>query len=265
MKIVSLSPAVSETLSILGLEDNIVGITPWCRMYLKDENKPIVGTYLDVDIELLKKINPDIVFLQSHVHDEIFHKLRNRNINAHLLPLPTNLLDIISNVEFIASLTNRYWEGKELADKLIEMVMSIRKRSIDERPRVYVEFLWPDKTFTTSGCLTYIDDGVRIAGGMNIFFNKVAKFFHPKDEEIVSLDPQIVLVNIEPEFRDMNLDKYISIRKSLKNTSAFRTNNIFLIIESLEHNLAHPGPSFIINTLPKILQIISSYRSRIDI
>ncbi|MEM1916974.1 MAG: hypothetical protein QXU00_06810, partial [Ignisphaera sp.] len=100
---------------------------------------------------------------------------------------------------------------------------------------------------------------------MNIFFNKVAKFFHPKDEEIVSLDPQIVLVNIEPEFRDMNLDKYISIRKPLKNTSAFRTNNIFLIIESLEHNLAHPGPSFIINTLPKILQIISSYRSRIDI
>jgi ABC-type hemin transport system substrate-binding protein len=36
MRIISLSPSVTETLVLLGLEDEIVGITPWCRMYLKD-------------------------------------------------------------------------------------------------------------------------------------------------------------------------------------------------------------------------------------
>lgn len=46
MKIVSLSSPTIETLVLLGLEDEIVGVTPWCKMYLNNPDKEVVGTYL---------------------------------------------------------------------------------------------------------------------------------------------------------------------------------------------------------------------------
>ncbi|MEM3966346.1 MAG: helical backbone metal receptor [Ignisphaera sp.] len=258
MRIVSLSPATTETLSILGLEDSIVGVTPWCRMYLKDRDKTIAGTYLNIDTAALRKLNPDVVFLQAHVHDKFLGVLREAGFNSYLVPLPSNLLDIISNIYLISTVVKRYWEGRELADALIEKLYSyIRSRSsIGEGARVYVEFLWPDKTFSSTGALTYIDDGVRVAGGRNIFYDRVAKFFFPNDEEITALDPQIVLVNIEPPFTGITLNQYLEIRKALRYTSAYRDNRIYLLEESQEVNLAHPGPSFITNTMKKLIEII---------
>jgi len=260
LRIVSLSPAVSETLSLLGLEDNIVGVTPWCKMYLKRKEIPIVGTYLDINIEMLKKLNPDIVFIQAHVHDKFLSVLRSEGFNAYLVSLPTNLLDIVSNVEFVASLVDRYWEGKELADKLLDNIVYYKRAiRVGFRPRVYVEYLWPDKSFSTTGGLTYVDDAIRLCGGVNIFFDKKQKFFFPKDEEIISRNPQIIMVNIEPPFMGITLEKFLSIREPLKNTLAYEEGTIYLIEESVEANLAHPGPSFIINTLKRIAEVISSY------
>ena len=54
LKIASLSPIVTETLVLLGLEDEIVGITPYCKHYLNDPSgKIIVGTCIKVNIEKL--------------------------------------------------------------------------------------------------------------------------------------------------------------------------------------------------------------------
>jgi len=43
---------------LLGLEDEIVGVTPWCKMYLDNPNKEVVGTYLNISFDKLEKINP---------------------------------------------------------------------------------------------------------------------------------------------------------------------------------------------------------------
>jgi len=196
MRIVSLSPAISETLSLLGAEDEIVGVTPWCRMYLRKKDIAVAGTYIHVNMEILRKLRPDIIFLQSHVQDKLYDALRSEGFRTYLIPLPTNLLDIVSNVEFISTLVDRYWEGKDLADKLLDQVI-MHRRVAKERPRVYVEYLWPDKTFSTAGNLTYIDDALRLVGAVNIFVDKKLKFFTPSDEEILSRDPEIILVNIE--------------------------------------------------------------------
>ncbi|MCI4456958.1 MAG: ABC transporter substrate-binding protein [Desulfurococcaceae archaeon] len=79
MRIISLSPSVTETLVLLGLEDVIVGITPWCRMYLKDpDNKIIVGSYLTILWDRIELLKPDIIFLQSRVQDKLFWILKEK-------------------------------------------------------------------------------------------------------------------------------------------------------------------------------------------
>ena len=134
------------------------------------------------------------------------------------------------------------------------------ERSRDlKRVRVYIEYLWPDKTYSTSGSLTYIDDGVRIAGGENIFRDMPKEFFYPIDRDIVERNPDVVLVNIEPPWTGLTIERYKSIRESLSFTKAFKENRILLVEESRYINLAHFGPSFIdtVEWLQKQLNRIS--------
>ncbi|MEL9939616.1 MAG: ABC transporter substrate-binding protein [Ignisphaera sp.] len=248
LRIVSLSPAVTETLVLLGLEDEIVGITPWCRMYLNNPaEKEIAGTYLHVPIKKLKDLSPDIVFLQSRVHDKIFSDVRSAGFNAYLMPLPTNVNAIISHIVLdVGAITGRYYESRRLAEELLDKVMDIYRRSRGgKRLRIYVEYLWPDKTYSTSGALTYIDDGIWIAGGENIFHSVPKEFFNPRDEDIVAGDPDLILVNIEPPWESLTVDKYKEIREPLSELKAFKYNRILLVKETRDVNLAHFGPSFI--------------------
>lgn len=248
---------------MLGLEDEIVGITPWCSMYLKNATgKIFAGTYTAVDTSAIKSLNPDLVILQSHVHDHLLPLFRALGLNSYLMPLPANLIDIVSNVEFIATLTSRYWEGKELAESLLEKIIEYMRwsRSTEKRCRVYVEYLWPDRRVSSAGSLTYVDDGVRVAGAQNIFHSRVAKFFFVSDEEVIARDPEVVLANIEPPYTGVSLDRYLEYRPVLMNTTAYRLRSIYLIEESVEANLAHPGPSFITNTVRRIIDIVKNFR-----
>lgn len=248
IRIVSLSPAATETLSLLGLEDEIVGITPWCSMYLNNPSgKEIAGTYLDIRFDVLSKLAPDVVFLQSRVHDNMFREVRSRGFNAYLLPLPTNVYAIISHIVVdIGSVVGRYYEARELAEKLLDEVRRLVRLCMRRcRRRVYVEYLWPDRTFSTAGCLTYVDDGIRIAGGENIYHDVAREFFNPKDEETAARDPEVVLVNIEPPWEGLTVEQYKEMRSTLSSTKAFKESRILLVKETKSVNLAHFGPSFV--------------------
>lgn len=248
---------------MLGLEDEVVGITPWCTMYLRSTaGKIFAGTYTAVDTQAIKSLNPDLVILQSHVHDHLLQLFRALGFNTHLLPLPTNLIDIVSNVELIATLTGRYWEGKELADNLLDRIVEYLRwsRFAGKRCRVYVEYLWPDGRVSTTGSLTYVDDGVRVAGAQNIFYDKALKFFFVRDEEITARDPEIVLVSIEPPYTGTTLNRYIEYRPVLKNTTAYRLKSIYLMEVGVEANLTHSGPSFITSTVKRMVEIVGKFK-----
>jgi len=247
MRIASLSPAVTETLVSLGLEDEIVGVTPWCKMYLNDVGKKIVGTYRSILFDRLKEVKPDLVFLQSRVHDKVVDAVRGEGFNAHLVPLPTNIYSIISHVIVdVGALVDRYYEARELGERLLSRIPKISGRTTGvKRLKVYVEYLWPDKTFSSAGAFTFIDDGVRVAGGRNIFRDTLREFFNPSDEDIVCRNPEAILVNIEPPLEKLTAEEYKRIRKPLENTEAFRENKVILVKERKDVNLAHFGPSFI--------------------
>lgn len=61
-RIVSLSPAISRTLKDFGIEDRIVGRTPWCESI--DESIPVVGDLYNLDYEALVKLRPTHVLVQ---------------------------------------------------------------------------------------------------------------------------------------------------------------------------------------------------------
>ncbi len=60
-RIVSLAPATTETLCMLGLEKHLVGISRFCDFPPTIADLPRVGGLTDVDIEAIVRLEPDLV------------------------------------------------------------------------------------------------------------------------------------------------------------------------------------------------------------
>lgn len=75
--VASLSPAITTTLIDLGVGDDVVGRTPWCRGV---DDRPVVGTLEGVDAEMLVAIRPAVVLHQPPAtgSDPVLLGLRDR-------------------------------------------------------------------------------------------------------------------------------------------------------------------------------------------
>src|SRR5213594_3095309 len=61
-RIVSFSPAVTETLFILGTGDEIAGVSAFCARPPEARRKKVLGSYNTVSMDTLKDIGPDVLF-----------------------------------------------------------------------------------------------------------------------------------------------------------------------------------------------------------
>ena len=265
MRVASLSPSITDVLVSIGASDSVVGVTPFCRPWIdKDLGElEIVGDYLRIRVEVLKRLRPDYILLQSHVHDRLYDVLRSKGFNAILVPLPESILASLANIVFIGALIGRAYEARLLTAKLMDQLHPLVKESYREpitgRIRVYIEYLWPNWTYTTSGALTFINDEVWAAGGINIFHNVVNKFFTPSDRDIMHGKPELVLVNIEPGMK-VNLNTYVKKREVIKELLK-QGSRVELIKESRRVNLAHWGPTALIPTIETIRRLINTIKT----
>jgi iron complex transport system substrate-binding protein len=195
-RIVSLSPALSRILIDLGLQDSIVGCTPWAPDELVDV--PVVGDLLRPDLERISMVDPDLIIVQP----------TQRGIDPALRAFAEQ-----RDWQLIG------WELNRLADVdrvLDELPVALDALGVDDRDtfrRVEawrqrrVELLVPDPVCAELGrCLllfgvdppmafgreTYIDDLWSSLGGVNAI--EGTGYLECSLEDLVVLEPSSVLV-----------------------------------------------------------------------
>ncbi len=80
-RIVSLSPSLTRMAFALGLGDRIVGVTQFDDRPESVRRLPRVGGFLDIDIEAVAGLSPDLVLL-SEMHSEARQKLESLGIGV---------------------------------------------------------------------------------------------------------------------------------------------------------------------------------------
>lgn len=162
-KIVSCSPAHSEIICLLGMQDLIVGKTAYCD-FPKDllKEKPIVGSWIKLNYELIEKLKPDIVITNNIVQEKIALKLKEAGFNVHHSD-PLTLEQIYLDIQEIGKITGAKNEADELVKKIKNELteIALKSKSRSKKPKVYVEE-WHDPP-TISG--NWIPELVEIAGG----------------------------------------------------------------------------------------------------
>jgi ABC-type Fe3+-hydroxamate transport system substrate-binding protein len=258
LRIVSLAPALTETIVELGAGDELVGVSVYCRDYAPD--KPVAGTYISANWRVLKQLQPDVIVLQEYVQEKLYRELRERGFRAYILPLPSSLHGIADNAALLGGIIGRRAEGLELAAKIAERVVELEKSRPMRTVRGYVEYVWPDyQTRMSPGALSFADHAVRLAGVENIYSQEPRMFVEPDPRRVVEAEPTVVIVSAEKLMR-LTRERYLEKTPWARNLRAVREGRLVILPGGKGEDLAHPGPS-LLDTVEKLRARLASLLS----
>ena len=160
-RIVSLAPSATATLTALGVDDRVVGVTAHC-----DLDRPVVGGWLNPDYDRLADLAPDLVYTSDSLQEEIRDELRDRGYAIYHHE-PSRLDDVLAGFESLAEAAGCPEAGVDLRADAEERLAAVDERvdrALDaghERPIVYCEE-WSDPPMAAGN---WVPDAVVAAGG----------------------------------------------------------------------------------------------------
>ena len=286
-KIVTLIPSATEIVAFLGMKDSIVGRSHECD-YPKDLNNIIkltspkinvegssseiheqINTILEnslsvykVDIEELKKLEPDIVITQAHCEVCAVSLSEVEDIVTNHLNEKTKIISLQPNtLKEIFDDFYRVSKGLNLEKVKNENLIKPLKNKLEN-----IEILGAKQNRYTVACIEWIDplmaagnwipEMVKISGGLDIFGKKGKDSHWIKFDEIKKKEPDIII--FLPCGYDINkttneVKQLFNKEAKWKNLKAYKNNKIFIVDGNQFFN--RPGPR-IIESLEIFAEII---------
>lgn len=166
-RIVSLSPQYTKALYQLGAADLVVGCTSYC---LVDANNPkaIVASAIDVNVERVFMLKPDLVITSELTKPSVVQSLRDLGLTVKSFSTPKSFDDICANLLEIGIIA-----GKEERAKTIVAEHKVRLKTVvssfkPSHPNLKFFFQIGASPLFTVIPNTFMNDYITLLGGVNI-------------------------------------------------------------------------------------------------
>ncbi|HXT67887.1 MAG TPA: cobalamin-binding protein [Nitrospiraceae bacterium] len=225
MRICSLLPSATEVIALLGLSDELVGISHECDYPPSVRNLPVMVEPMipphglashDIDRQvsqlvasgqrlyrlkdqLLRQAQPDLIVSQDLCHvcavtpDQLHEALCSMPRQPTLLTLnPTTVHEVIADVIRIGNAANRSAEGRHLAEQLQDRLEAVRTRvqRIAHCPRVAcIEWLSP---LYVAG--HWVPEMVQLAGGQDVLAQPGSASRVVTWDDVLAAAPEVLIV-----------------------------------------------------------------------
>jgi len=252
-RVVSLTPSITEILFKLGLGNRVVGVDrysdypPEVPKLIKEGVIKVIGGYWNPNLEEIVDLKPDLVIADLGADYKYLSKFEELNLNVLYVKggKASSLNGIYHDILLIGeafNVTNRAYElvssikstVNQIRDTLIESNASSRKVLALLGPPTYG--LW------TGGSGTYINELIRICGGVNIA-SKYYGWIQISKEEVLSSNPDIIIVATMATKSDAKkIIEELTNPETGLNVTAVRDKNIYVLINDADSLLCRPGP-----------------------
>lgn len=221
-RIVSLSPAITEAIYLLGIDDRLVGVTTYCRIPLKAAEKERVGTIVEVDIERIIRLKPDMIFATTLMNERDIKRLKRLGIDIRVFDMAKGYKGLCEILLELGRLTGRIHRAEELIETSNKRIDAI-KRGLQHLPRVKVFVQLGVKPLFAATREHFINDLIDYAGGINVFRNNPSGAV--SKEEVIMKNPDVILVTtmgLSGEEEKRQWQRYRGI-------DAVKNNRVYLI------------------------------------
>lgn len=192
-RVISLAPANTEIMFAIGAGDKLVGVDEFSNYPAAALALPKVGGFLDVNVEAVVALRPDLVLVSS-MHRAPVEKLEPLGIPC-LVVEPRNISQVYSSIELLGRLTGREAGARRVVEEikasLAGVAAKIETVPPAERRLVFYE-VWGDP-LQSAGPNTYIHEIITLAGGRNLTADAATDYPLIGYEVVVARDPEVIV------------------------------------------------------------------------
>jgi len=191
-RIVTLGPAVTNQILLLGSGDEIVGKTSYCDSSAGINGEVVeVGTLLALSLESIVSLSPTIVFASGLTPQRVQNTLRQLGITVIEIEDPKSYSVLCDNFQTIGTAIGK----EDLADSIITVSQTKYNElaadlEIDKAKRTFVELGSHPLYSIVKGSLG--DELITLIGGKNIF--NLTTSGEVSRESVIRLDPEVILI-----------------------------------------------------------------------
>ncbi|NOY75378.1 MAG: cobalamin-binding protein [Kiritimatiellaeota bacterium] len=224
LRVVSLSPCLTELVFHLGKGNLLVGRTSACD-YPEDAKKvEVVGGFGKPSLEKLLTLKPDVVIASALADPALVSSIKRFGIDFHLLPTKS-IEDYYVSVATLGKIL--HCEKKAFAEiarvgKGLRRFAKLNAEKGFKRPSVYLE-IW-DRPYMTVGKKSFINDLITYAGGENIAGKLNQAYFNCSVELIITSDPEVIICPAMKTGREADVES----RRGWKRISAVREHRVYV-------------------------------------
>jgi iron complex transport system substrate-binding protein len=199
-RIISLGPTPTELLFALGLEKEIVGVSRYCDYPEAAKKKEKVGGFVDVDIERIVALRPDLIVAFGTLQLPIVEALEKRGLTVFWI-YPNSVNDILDSFTRVGRISGAVREAGELRTSVEKELAALRSviGNIREEDRPSVFRVMSFNTRATIGADSFQTELFSLAGGRNAFPAPGKDYIELDALELSKGDPGAVLVCGEDE------------------------------------------------------------------
>ncbi len=245
-RVVSLGPSLTEEIYLLGAGDRLVGRTTYCKGPPDALMKEAVGTVVEVDVERILALKPDLVLATSLTDPRDVKKLRDLGIRVVVFPQPKSFQDLCRQFILLGRLLGKEKEARAIVSSVQAQVAKIQVRVAGlKKPRVFVE-IGARPLFTATGD-SFVNDFIRLAGGINIAAHAKSGLY--SREKVLEENPDVILIvtmGIVGEREKEAWEKFRTIK-------AVKEGRVY-VVDS--YKLCSPTPVTFVESLKELMRLL---------
>ncbi len=237
-RIVTLAPALTEIVFALGKGDKIVGNTKFCNFPGEAKKINRVGGFIDINLEILIDLKPDIIFL----YPEYYEKIKIMEKKTKLVKVKHNTLkDVFDGVETISKALDIEAGGKELISTIKDRLNRVRQKSYGKKRLKTLLIIGRNPDRLTNmfivGKKDFLNELLEIAGSVNAYEGNI-NYPNISIESVVAMNPDVIL-ELSVFNEGIKEEKVLGLWGRFPFISAVKNKKIKIIKDSL---WLIPGP-----------------------
>ncbi len=223
LRIVSLSPIVTKSLILLDAEAELVACTKWCPLA---EDKAVVANAIDVNVEQVLRLKPDVVFASTLTSKESINTLQQLGIKVVSMPRMISFESMCNDLLTIAKEIG----CQEKAEKEIaadKKRLEALKRTIPEGMKPKVMFQVGIKPVFVAIQNTFMEEFITQVGGVNVYGD--LEHGTVTRESVLTRNPDAIFISTMPQESENEQQAWMEY----KELSAAQKHQVFLIDQEL--------------------------------
>ena len=233
-RIVSISPAITEVMFLVGAQDKLVGVSDFCNYPPETEKITKIGGMHNINFEQLLSLHPDVVLIGSMISQKDVDAIEKMGIPVICIVEESSLEGMAEMMEVVGRITQCEGKGNAEAAKWRERIAELRGNAPNpaDRKCVYYVVGFGDGGDFTAPKNTHIQEIIELAGGRNAGDSLTG--WNISREYLFKVNPDIIVVRQEDRDAFVSRHPYTQL-DAVKNGKVYPIESGWIDVVSLRN------------------------------